>query len=437
MFEDKDHENAPQNAENTERDYSPYKPYYEESSVQETPPSPYFANDWQPGSQPPPPQPPKKRKRGGLVFVVVLLCITLSALSVGGFAYLQKQGYISLQSTSSPTATQSPSSTTDPAFELVNNSTATATAAPDGTLLSPQQAAQKVIPSVVCIQSYTSGSAVQLSGEGSGIIMSEDGYIITNAHVVSDAGSLKVILYNGTPYEATIVGMDTVTDLALIKIDATGLTPAVFADSSQVLVADTVLAIGNPGGIEFNSSVTMGIVSAVERPIQGDSGYTMHCIQTDASINPGNSGGALVNLYGQVVGINSSKIVATGFEGLGFAISTNEALPIISELKAYGYIKNRAAIGISYQLIDSMTARFYRLPEGLYVTAVNNESASNAGLTKDDIITKIDGEDITSAADVNSILLTKQPGDTVILTVYKSSSGQTVEYTVELIESTQ
>ena len=181
------------------------------------------------------------------------------------------------------------------------------------------------------------------AGEGSGIIFSEDGYIVTNAHVVDGATSLKAILSDGTTYEAELVGSDTLTDLAVLKIDATGLQAAEFGSSEDLRVADQVMAIGNPGGYQLNSSVTIGYVSALNRAISNSStGYTMEYIQTDAAINPGNSGGALVNQYGQVVGINSAKISATGYEGLGFAIPAETAQPVISDLIEYGYVKDRA-----------------------------------------------------------------------------------------------
>ena len=191
--------------------------------------------------------------------------------------------------------------------------------------LSLQEVAEKVLPSVVCVQNYQrtqnnysyffggsddNGSEEQDAAEGSGIIASADGYIITNAHVVDGADSLKVVLYDGSTYEAQLIGSDSVTDLAVIKIDAANLVPATFGSSDDLRVADQVIAIGNPGGMQFSSSVTVGYVSALNRTVTTEAGYTMQCIQTDAAINPGNSGGALVNTYGQVVGITSSKFVS-------------------------------------------------------------------------------------------------------------------------------
>ncbi|MBE6829330.1 MAG: trypsin-like serine protease, partial [Ruminococcaceae bacterium] len=234
-----------------------------------------------------------------------------------------------------------------------------------------------------------------------------------------------------------LVGSDSVTDLAVIKVDAKGLTAAEFGSSDDLKVADTVMAIGNPGGLEFNSSVTIGYVSALNREItNSDTGYTMKCIQTDAAINPGNSGGALVNMYGQVVGINSSKIVATGYEGLGFSIPINVAQPIISDLKQYGYVKDRAVLGISGQFIDTMTSRFYNLPVGMYVGSVTNPEVTSAGIKKGDVITKIDGKDVTSQNVITNVITGKKPGDTVTLNVTSSLTGESFTAKVKLAQST-
>ncbi|MBW7573089.1 S1C family serine protease [Caproiciproducens faecalis] len=398
-------------------------------------------------------QEPRKKKRGGKkIFVKVLAgvmcCLMISAGSIAGFTALVNNGYIKFGT-----------STSDPAFtvtKLVNSGT-TNTAAVTGEL-TKQQIAEKVVPSVVCIQNYQLGqsarytmggdttgnaggsnddSAVTPTSEGSGIIATSDGYIITNAHVVEGASSLKVILSNGTKYEAKLIGSDSVTDLAVIKIDAKGLTAAEFGSSDDLKVADTVMAIGNPGGMEFNSSVTIGYVSALNREItNSETGYTMKCIQTDAAINPGNSGGALVNMYGQVIGINSSKIVATGYEGLGFSIPINVAQPIISDLKQYGYVKDRAVLGISGQFIDTMTSRFYNLPVGMYVGSVTNPAVTSAGIKKGDVITKIDGKDVTSQNVITGVITGKKPGDTVTLNVSNSLTGETFTAKVKLAQST-
>ena len=251
------------------------------------------------------------------------------------------------------------------------------------------------------------------------------------------ADSLKVVLYDGSTYEATLVGSDSVTDLAVIKIEATNLVPATFGSSEDLKVADQVMAIGNPGGLQFSSSVTVGYVSALNRTITTEDGYTMECIQTDAAINPGNSGGALVNKYGQVVGINSSKIAATGYEGLGFAIPIDTAQSVISSLKEYGYVKDRAVLGITGQYVDSMTARFYGYPSGgMYVASVTNPSVSEAGITQGCMITKIDDVTVDSQTAITAYLTSKKAGDTVTLEVYNGLSQQTFTAEVTLAEST-
>ena len=361
------------------------------------------------------PKPKKHGSKFGLKLLAVVLCCAItSAASLGAFVVMIQNGVINVQSSEA---------------------------------MSDQDIAAKLTPSVVCIQNYqvtqnygfmqtdTSDSSVSPASEGSGIIMSEDGYIITNAHVVEGATSLKVMTSDGETYEAQLVGSDTVTDLAVVKIDATGLTAAEFGSSEDLRVADKVMAIGNPGGHELSSSVTIGYVSALNRAIANNTtGYTMEYIQTDAAINPGNSGGALINEYGQVVGINSAKISATGYEGLGFAIPIDTAQPIISDLIQYGYVKDRAVLGISGQFIDSMTGRFYGLPQGEYVAQLNSSEAQASGLQVGDVITAIDGQQLDSESTLRSAILSKKPGDTVTLQVYRSSTQQSATVELKLSE---
>lgn len=392
---------------------------------------------------------PKKKKHGNGVFIAiiaVLLCISAAAAGISGWALITRSS-----GGETANAINTPSSSATPSTAEGNNSgsafgsvvqvepTPTPTLV-EGELLTPQQAAAKVIPSVVCIQCYKSSNmfgstdSSSLYSQGSGIISRSDGYIITNAHVISEATSVQVVLNNGTICDATVVGSDSVTDLALLKIDPTGLSlqAASFTSVKNCTVADTVLAIGNPGGIEFFSSVTKGIISAVDRSIQDeDTGYVMHCIQTDTAINPGNSGGPLIDLYGHVVGITSSKIVASGYESMGFAITYDEAAPIIDDLMQYGHVKNRATLNVSLALASSVfrVTNMYSLPNGLCVTAVTGEEENQAGLKKYDIITEIDGINVTSMSDYSSYILSKKPGDTVTLTVYRATlTGWSVNY---------
>ena len=388
-----------------------------------------------------PPAPHKKRGApfGVKLLSVVLCCVLVSAATLGTFVLLIQNGVIGIESKGD-----------NALFTISRVVNSEPEESGSVSALSEQDIAEKLIPSVVCIQNYqvtqqygfmqtdTENSDVSPAGEGSGIIFSEDGYIVTNAHVVDGATSLKAILSDGTTYEAELVGSDTLTDLAVLKIDATGLQAAEFGSSEDLRVADQVMAIGNPGGYQLNSSVTIGYVSALNRAITNSStGYTMEYIQTDAAINPGNSGGALVNQYGQVVGINSAKISATGYEGLGFAIPAETAQPVISDLIEYGYVKDRAMLGISGQFIDSLTGRFYGLPQGEYVGALNSAEAQASGLQVGDVITAIDGTELTSETVLRSAINAKKPGETVELTVYRPSSNQTVMVTLTLSETTE
>lgn len=391
------------------------------------------------------PKPKKHGSKFGLKLLAVVLCCAItSAASLGVFVVMIQNGVINVQ----PSEASSNAAFT--ISRVVNGDTSSDTStSSDGTVsaMSDQDIAAKLTPSVVCIQNYqvtqnygfmqtdTSDSSVSPASEGSGIIMSEDGYIITNAHVVEGATSLKVMTSDGETYEAQLIGSDTVTDLAVVKIDATGLTAAEFGSSEDLRVADKVMAIGNPGGHELSSSVTIGYVSALNRAIANNTtGYTMEYIQTDAAINPGNSGGALINEYGQVVGINSAKISATGYEGLGFAIPIDTAQPIISDLIQYGYVKDRAVLGISGQFIDSMTGRFYGLPQGEYVAQLNSSEAQASGLQVGDVITAIDGQQLDSESTLRSAILSKKPGDTVTLQVYRSSTQQSATVELKLSE---
>lgn len=391
------------------------------------------------------PKPKKHGSKFGLKLLAVVLCCAItSAASLGVFVAMIQNGVINVQSS------EASSNAAFTISRVVNGDTSSDTSASsDGTVsaMSDQDIAAKLTPSVVCIQNYqvtqnygfmqtdTSDSSVSPASEGSGIIMSEDGYIITNAHVVEGATSLKVMTSDGETYEAQLIGSDTVTDLAVVKINATGLTAAEFGSSEDLRVADKVMAIGNPGGHELSSSVTIGYVSALNRAIANNTtGYTMEYIQTDAAINPGNSGGALINEYGQVVGINSAKISATGYEGLGFAIPIDTAQPIISDLIQYGYVKDRAVLGISGQFIDSMTGRFYGLPQGEYVAQLNSSEAQASGLQVGDVITAIDNQQLDSESTLRSAILSKKPGDTVTLQVYRSSTQQSTTVELKLSE---
>lgn len=267
------------------------------------------------------------------------------------------------------------------------------------------------------------GELAEGEAEGSGVIYSKDGYIITNYHVIEQAvnssnSAVKVTLANKEEYEATIVGADETTDLALLKIEAEGLTPAKFADSDKINVGEYAIAIGNPLGKEFAGSVTVGYISAVNRTITAD-GRTYNVIQTDAAINPGNSGGALVNSKGEVVGINTVKISDESVEGLGFAIPSNYALKIIEELKENGKIV-RPYIGIYGIDLDKTLASRNNLVEGVYIYKISaNSPAQELGLQRGDVIVEFDGQKVLTINEINTIKNEKNIGDKVKIKVYR------------------
>ncbi|MBR5495900.1 MAG: trypsin-like peptidase domain-containing protein [Oscillospiraceae bacterium] len=294
--------------------------------------------------------------------------------------------------------------------------------------------AKKVTPSVVGIVCYQANQGFSSTSNGSGIIMTEDGFIITNAHVVQNAEAVKVVLEDESEYEAKIVGFDERTDIAVIKIDAKGLSFAEFGDSDKLQAGETVIAIGNPTGV-LTGSVTRGIISALNRSVSQDSAYATSFIQTDAAINPGNSGGALVDEYGLVIGINTAKIAQTDVEGIGFAIPINEAKPIIESIVRYGYVKDRVRLGITYYSIDQINARLNSIPAGLYVMSIDSSVDAYGKIKQYDIITKIDGKTVITATDITSILSGKKPGDEVVLTVYRESRGSADTFDVKVILS--
>lgn len=391
----------------------------------------------------------KKNKNKGLKVFAIIMCAILCA-GVVGMAGYGTYALVSGQRAQQEMESESAEAEATPSAQLTLNDKPESTQTDEAVNLSGgeltiTQRAEKVMPSAVGIVAYIQSSQSIFGGEqsqGSGIILSEDGYIVTNQHVIDGATSVKVVLNDGSEYNASVVGEDEKTDLAVLKIEATGLTPAEFGNSDQMQIGEQVIAVGNPGGLELAGSVTVGYVSAVNRPITTSNGATIDCIQTDAAINPGNSGGALVNTYGQVIGINSQKIAATEYEGIGFAISINEAQPIINDLIQYGYVRGRVVMGIAMQMIDQISAQMYGYQPGVGVVSVEeNSPASKAGLVPGDIITEIDGEALTSTEVLTGILEEHKPGDVITLTVYRQSAqggyakGQELTMKLELGEA--
>ncbi len=289
---------------------------------------------------------------------------------------------------------------------------------------------KNVIQSVVSVEasipaSQATGGASGTS-EGTGIVATKDGYVLTNAHVVNDTRSVsvKVVLHSNQQYQAKVVGYDKTSDLAVLKINASGLSPAVFGNVDNMQIGDQVIAIGNPGGLSFAGSLTGGYISALNRAIESYSDNGLTFIQTDAAINPGNSGGPLVNMYGQVIGINSNKIVATGYEGMGFAIPVSRAQNIINELIQKGYVSGRTRLGITGMTVDDAKAQLTGYPRGVVIRAIDSDSdMARAGAKVGDIITKADGKTVSSLDDLYAVLNAHKPGDVISMTVYTSSSA--------------
>ena len=321
---------------------------------------------------------------------------------------------------------------------------------PQDGMMTPNQVYEKVKHSVVAVVTYGQGSDLTDSpiSSGSGIVFSEDGYIVTNYHVIGDSNQYPVkVVFTGQDeneedqeYPAQIVGYDKRTDIAVLKIDAAGLTPAEFADSDQLKVGDTVLSLGNPGvaGENFTNTLTKGMVSAVNRTVTMSS-INMQYIQTDAAINPGSSGGALLNLYGQVVGINAAKITTTEIEGICFAIPTNIAKDVINDIVKNGYVSDRVRLGVTIRGLSSYEAEMYNVPQGLVIVGFSSDSEiPSKGAEIGDIITAINGVNTTSSNTLYNELEKFKAGEKVKLTIYRQASGsqraRTFEIEVTLLE---
>ena len=312
-----------------------------------------------------------------------------------------------------------------------------------GQVMTPAQVyAQNVNSTVGITTSVTTnfwGYQTTSAAAGSGFILSKDGYILTNHHVIENSNAVSVALYDGTTYDAKVIGFDAGNDIAVLKVDATDLKPVVLGDSDKLLVGDDVLAIGNPLG-ELTFSLTKGVVSAMDRRVTLSSGSTMNLIQTDCSINSGNSGGALFNVYGEVIGITNAKYSNNGIsseasiESIGFAIPVNHVLSIVKSIVEKGYVA-KPYIGISVTDV-SAEAQGYGLPKGAAVNSVTEDApAAKAGLQRNDIITAVNGNTIESADDLVSIIADATPGDKLNLKVWRKN--QNLEITITIGENIQ
>ncbi len=263
-------------------------------------------------------------------------------------------------------------------------------------------------------------------GAGSGVIISEDGYIITNAHVIDGATTVYVMLTDGTTYKATVIGSDSDSDIAVLKIDASGLQAAVFADSDSIVVGEEVVAVGNPLG-ELGGSVTVGIISALDREISVD-GVTMNLLQTDAAINPGNSGGGLFNMNGELIGIVNAKYADDDIDNIGFAIPSNDALSVATDIIEVGYVTGKPALGISvYEISSTTEAKQYGFNmAGIYIVGSTNSEELLYG----DLILSVDDVDISSTDDIATALSGKEIGDTVTVVVLRDRTIVSIEVTL-------
>lgn len=365
----------------------------------------------------------KTKKPASKGFVAVMLVFSLVLSGAVGFfgGYVAKQtnnnGAINVKKVESSSTENIGTPTAANTSEIVKNTA---------------DSVVEIVTGNIVRGKYTEQYVTQ--GAGSGVIISEDGYIVTNHHVIDGANSIKVTLRNGTnTYDAKLVGSDKTNDIALLKIDATGLTAATIGDSSKLNVGDYVIAIGNPLG-ELGGTVTDGIISALAREVTIE-GNNMTLLQTNAQISPGNSGGGLFNANGELIGIVNAKDSATEVEGIAFAIPINTAMKIVEDLKSFGYAKGQVDIGMELTDITSReTAFFYGVNNtGCYVASVDDGlNAEEAGFKSGDLITKVNGQEVTTSAEVEAIYKKCKVGDTVNFEVYRK--GKRIDLKLTLIE---
>lgn len=381
----------------------------------------------------------KKKNGKGVAVIAVALILSLCVGVGGGFlgSYIANDNLASTSETSSSSKDTSKSND-DKDDSVLKITQASDTDTPPTTI---QDVVTKVKDSVVEITTETTtydtfyGQYVQQSA-GSGVIISEDGYIITNNHVIDGASDIKIRLTNEKTYEAKLIGKDSTLDVALLKIDEKGLTPATFGNSGKLCVGQTAIVIGNPLG-QLGGTVTDGIISALDREIKLE-GKTMNLLQTNAAVNPGNSGGGLFDANGNLIGIivakSSSSTSGTSVEGLGFAIPVNDVIDILEDLKTKGYVSGKAQLGISYVDVTDQESMFrYRVDKmGVYVSSVNEGSAAEkAGIKIYDCITKVDDEEITESTELREIILSHKAGDKIKLTIYRDGKEMEVDVTLD------
>lgn len=398
---------------------------------------PQYSYQLQPDTAPEAPQKPKKNRTGAKVTALVLSCALVGgAMGFGGSAL---QNHLAAKNADTEEAQQA-----SVVYEGSRETSVINIAQIDTSKeMTPAEVYAQNVNSTVGIRTSITtnywGYQTQAAAAGSGFILSADGYILTNYHVVEDSNSITVSLYDGTEYDATLVGCDESNDIAVLKIDAEGLTPVVLGDSDNLNVGDQVVAIGNPLG-ELTFSLTTGVVSALNREVTLSSNVTMNLIQTDCAINSGNSGGALFNLYGEVIGITNAKYSSSSssseasIDNIGFAIPLNHVKNIVKSIIETGSI-TKPYIGVTVSSVSS-EAQGYGLPTGAAVRSVEADSpAAKAGLEENDIITEVDGTAINSSTELVNYVGEKTPGDELTFKVYRQ--GEELELTVTIGEKTQ
>ena len=417
--------------------------YYDDSIYEqpETPRQEQEASHQEPEqSMPQMPHTPKKEKKNGKGAVALVLCCALVGGGCGiGGAFIGN----SLANKNQPTTVYSDGVST--IMKGVRETSTLQVQQIDSSkvLTGAEVYAANVNSTVGIVTSLVTtnfwGQQTTGAAAGSGFIFSDDGYILTNYHVVKGATSITVSTYDGTKYDAQLIGYDESNDVAVLKIDATGLTPVVIGDSDKLNVGDSVVAIGNPLG-ELTFSLTAGLVSAKDREVTLSNSLTMDLIQTDCAINSGNSGGALFNLYGEVIGITNAKYSSSSssstasIDNIGFAIPINHVLSIVKSIIEKGYI-SKPYVGVSVSDVNQQT-QLYGIPAGAAVQAVSDDSpAAKAGLQAGDVITRVNGTEITGSSDLVSLVSEAAIGDTLTMTVYRQ--GSTIELTVTVGEQVQ
>lgn len=429
----------------------PYQgePYSQQYSQRQPEPNWNPNPNWssEPTWTPQPPEPPKKKGVGGKGILAIILCCAIVFGSLGYFSsqifrqtdsgegevsLVDKEGDVHAEGddqteNSDQTGDNAPAKNEDLPLKI---------AAEEEGALTIAEISAKAADSVVEIttESVQTGNMLQqyiASGAGSGVIITEDGYIITNNHVIDKATSINVTLRNGETYPATVIGLDDQSDVALLKIEATRLTPASIGKSGNLVVGQTVVAIGNPLG-QLGGTVTNGIISALDRSITLE-GKTMRLMQTNAAINPGNSGGGLFDAQGNLIGLVVAKSAGEDIEGLGFAIPIDDIVKILDDLKDYGYVKGRVSIGVSLVDINSnQMAWMYRVNElGVYIYSLTEGgSAAEAGFQPGDRIVAVEGQEVSTAEEVKAVLQGVSVGDIISIEIIRAEQPMTISLTV-------